>query len=90
MKVIKEGDGRKGWAKEFKCTGGGNGNGGCHAILLVEANDLYKTHNYDYGGGHDTFTTFECPLCHNETDVSVPSSVEVREHKPSTYSEGDK
>ena len=29
MKVIQKGDGRKGWAKEYKCTGAGNGNGGC-------------------------------------------------------------
>ena len=79
MKVVQKGDGRKCWAKEFTCTGAGNGNGGCGAILLVEENDLYRTHHYDYGGGHDVYTTFRCPECRNETDVSVPSSVKVRE-----------
>lgn len=89
MKVIQKGDGRKGWAKEFKCTGSGNGNGGCGATLLVEEGDLYRTHSYDYGGGHDVFTTFKCPECNQETDVSVPSSVNVRE-KPSKTSNGPK
>jgi hypothetical protein len=79
MKVIQSGDGRKGWAKEFTCTGAGNGNGGCGAILLVEENDVYKTHYYDYGGGHDSYNTFKCPQCGNETDITVPSSVHVRE-----------
>jgi len=27
MKVIKKGNGQKGWAKELECTGAGNGNG---------------------------------------------------------------
>lgn len=78
MKVVSSGDGRKGWAKEFKCTGAGNGNGGCGAILLVERGDIYKTHSSDYGGGRDSYDTFKCPQCGNETDVtgvpSVPSS----------------
>lgn len=89
MKVLRNGDGRKGWAKEYECTGAGNGNGGCGAILLVEEGDLYKTHSYDYGGGHDVYTTFKCPQCGNETDVKgVPSSVSVREH--SRYDNSDK
>lgn len=80
MKVIASGDGRKGWAKEFTCTGAGNGNGGCGARLLVEEGDLFKTHSYDYGGGHDVYVTFRCPECKNLTDVKgVPSSVNVRE-----------
>lgn len=29
MKVIQKGSGQKGWAKEFVCTGEGNGGGGC-------------------------------------------------------------
>lgn len=79
MKVISKGDGRKGWAKEFKCTGGGNGNGGCGALLLVEQGDLFKTHSYDYGGGHDVYITFKCPECGRKTDVSgVPSDVKEK------------
>ncbi len=50
MKVIKSGDGRKGWAREETCTGQGNGIDGCGAELLLEENDLYHTRNTDYGG----------------------------------------
>jgi hypothetical protein len=83
MKVIQEGDGRTGWAKEFECTGAGNGNGGCGAILLVEQGDLYHTYNHDYGGGKETFITFKCPECGNETDVKgVPSSISIASKDP--------
>lgn len=69
MKVLKEGRKQEGWSKEYTCTGAGNGGGGCGAELLVSAGDFYKTHNYDYGGGHDVFITFQCPCCKVETDV---------------------
>ena len=69
MKVIKPGRAQSGWAKRFKCTGAGNSGGGCGAVLLVEHNDLYLTHNYDYGGGHDVYTTFRCCGCGVQTDI---------------------
>jgi hypothetical protein len=69
MKVIKKGREQKGWAKEFTCTGAGNGGGGCGAVLLVEQSDVYLTHHYDYGGGHDIYNTFRCTLCGVETDI---------------------
>ena len=69
MKVIKKGTGQKGWSKEFTCTGSGNGGGGCGAVLLVSAGDIYQTHHYDYGGGHDVYKTFTCPCCHVKTDI---------------------
>lgn len=75
MKVIKKGREQVGWAKEFTCTGNGNGGGGCGAVLLVEINDIYQTHHYDHGGGHDIFNTFRCPECRVETDI--PSSIRI-------------
>lgn len=72
MKVIKKGTGQKSWAKEYTCTGNGNKGGGCGAVLLVEATDLYHTHHTDYSGHSDTYTTFRCPECRVETDI--PSS----------------
>lgn len=90
MKIIASGDGRKGWAQEFKCTGAGNGNGGCGATLLVEEGDLFRTHSYDYGGGHDVYTSFRCPECNNLTDVKVPSSVNVRDGEKRISREYDK
>lgn len=31
------------WSKECRCTGAGNGDQGCQALLLVEWSDLYLT-----------------------------------------------
>lgn len=68
MKVIKKGRAQKGWAKEYACTGSGNGGGGCGAKLLVEEGDLFMTmrnclHETDY------FVTFECSECGVLTDI---------------------
>lgn len=75
MKVIEEG---RGWNLEKRCTGKGNGGGGCNALLGLELNDIYLSHSYDYGGGHDMFYTFKCPCCSTETDLEeseVPNLV---------------
>lgn len=76
MKVIQPGQNGPEWAKQFSCTGTGNGDGGCSAILLVSASDLYHTYHTDYLGDTDTYTTFCCPLCGAETDVKVPHQIE--------------
>lgn len=45
-------------------------------LLLVEESDLFTTHSYDYGGGHDVYITFKCPQCKCKTDVTgVPRHV---------------
>lgn len=69
MKILKKGREQKGWSQEFECTGKGNDGGGCGAKLLVEFGDLYKTHHYDYGGGHDEYVTFRCACCRVQTDI---------------------
>ncbi len=66
MKVLEEGPG---WSMKQICTGKGNGGCGCGAKLLIERGDIYLTHSYDYGGGHDIYYTFRCPRCGVETDV---------------------
>ena len=71
MKVVKKGRAQKGWAQEFTCTGKGNGNGGCGAVLLVEEGDLYQTCN-SCMGETEYYTTFKCACCGVETDVVVP------------------
>lgn len=68
MKVIKKGREQKGRAKEYECTGAGNRNGGCGAILLVEEGDLFQTSNSDYGGDTEHYVTFRCPECGSLTD----------------------
>jgi hypothetical protein len=78
MKVIKKGRPQKGWSVKVKCTGSGNGMGGCGAELLVEQGDLYQTVSEHYDGSTDYYITFECIECGVETDIKegiVPSSV---------------
>ena len=38
MKILEKGPG---WNLKLRCTGKGNGNGGCESLLLVEENDIY-------------------------------------------------
>jgi hypothetical protein len=61
----------------------GNGKGGCEAKLQVEYGDLYRTNHYDYGGGHDIYTTFICPECGVETDIDYngPNSRDIPDKK---------
>jgi hypothetical protein len=68
MKLIKKGREQRGWAKEFECTGIGNGGGGCGAILLVEQGDVYQTVYYNMGDC-SVSNTFTCSECGVETDI---------------------
>ena len=76
MKVLKKGTPQKGWAKEFSCTGNGNGGGGCKAKLLVEQDDVFKTYSHHYDGSSETYNTFKCSECSVLTDI--------KEHLPFT------
>jgi hypothetical protein len=67
MKVLEKGV--KGWSKEMRCSGKGNGGGGCKAKLLVEYADLFQTRESDFTGGGDLCVTFECPICGVWTDL---------------------
>ncbi len=69
MKTIKKGRQQKGWSKEYTCTGAGNGNGGCGAVLLVEEEDFFQTARHCYDGSSDYYVTFECQECTVWTDV---------------------
>ncbi|MBI4434955.1 hypothetical protein HY635_04065 [Candidatus Uhrbacteria bacterium] len=68
MKVIKKGRPQKGWTKELKCTGEGNGDGGCGAKLLVEEGDLFRTESHALNET-DYYITFRCPNCNALTDI---------------------
>lgn len=75
MKVLEKGRQQKGWSKEAKCTGDGNGGGGCGAKLLVEQPDLYRTMRC-CRDETDYFETFTCAECGVETDLKgVPGSI---------------
>lgn len=68
MRVIKKGREQTGWSQEIKCSGKGNGNGGCGALLLVETPDMFRTFQC-HAGETDTYVTFECSECHVHTDL---------------------
>ena len=75
MKLLEKGPG---WNMECKCTGYGNGGGGCGARLLIESGDIYLTHRYYIDGSHDMFYTFKCMECGVETDIDeskVPGNI---------------
>jgi len=81
MKILEKGPG---WSTKQKCTGKGNGGGGCESLLLVEPNDIYITSNTDYLGDTDYYYTFVCPVCGIETDIpekDVPSSIKKQAMK---------
>ena len=76
MKVLEKGTGQKGWSTEAKCTGAGNGNGGCGAKLLVEQPDLFRTAS-SARDETDYYVTFECAECKVLTDLKgVPGNIE--------------
>lgn len=71
MKILEKGIG---WSIEQRCTGRGNGDGGCNSLLLVEREDIYVTSSTD-----DYYYTFKCPVCNVETDIKsgeVPYSIQ--------------
>lgn len=72
MKILKKGREQRGWSKECKCTGKGNGGGGCGALLLVSEYDIYETRSSHYDGSTDYYKTFSCPQCGVETDIDDP------------------
>lgn len=90
MEIIKPGKNQKGWSTEVKCTGSGNGGGGCGATLRVDESDLYHTYrsvHYD----DETFDTFTCINCGVETDLNnVPSQIAQRLPSKSAWKDSKK
>jgi len=68
MRVLEPGRPQKGWSIEKRCTGEGNGKGGCGALLLVEFADLHKTMRHARDET-DYFATFKCSECGVLTDL---------------------
>ena len=78
MKVLEPGRPQAGWSKEVVCTGAGNGNGGCHAKLLVEEADLYQTES-QARDETTSYVTMMCSCCGVETDLhAIPTDVQGR------------
>lgn len=69
MKVLKP---RKDYLLEHECSGYGNGEKGCGALLGIERSDL----RYFSGGGYgykelDPAVVFRCPCCGQTTDLGL-------------------
>lgn len=73
MKVIEPGRPQKGWSIEHRCTGKGNGDRGCDALLLVEEDDLFMTTS-SVRVEITYYKTFRCPECGVMTDLENTSS----------------
>lgn len=83
MKVIKKGRPQKGWAKEYVCSGLGNGGGGCGAVLLVEEGDLFRTSHTSFDGSTEHFVTFQCCECGVRTDIKdAPVGLHITRRNP--------
>ena len=78
--IILRAGAEPGWGLEKTCTGGGNGNLGCGALLRVEKEDLFHTHSYHHDGSHEIYTTFKCLQCEELTDIK--DSIPIRFHLP--------
>lgn len=72
MKVIKSGKAGSAWKSKQKCTGKGNKQVGCNAVLLVEGDDVFNMSNENTA----VKKTFMCPECGAFTDlINVPPNI---------------
>ena len=78
MKVLEEG---RDWNLEKRCTGYGNGGGGCNALLGIALDDIYQTYRGDYIEITEICYTFKCPVCGVETDLETYEVPEVVKKK---------
>lgn len=77
MKILSPGSAQTGWTVETKCTGKGNGNGGCGALLLIEIGDVFETQS-QCRDETDYYVTFRCEGCGVLTDLDdVPRHVQA-------------
>jgi len=65
MKVIEEG-----YVRQFRCSGYGNGDRGCGALLEVDHNDLryFGEQEYPWRIAEEA-VLFKCPCCGALTDI---------------------
>jgi len=66
MNVVEVG---KGFTILERCTGKGNGDGGCDSLLLVSKNDLYFDRSVCDGNSTKYIFAFQCPLCGLWTEI---------------------
>lgn len=68
MKVVKKGRKKNGLPARYRCTGAGNGGGGCGIVHLIFKDDLFTT--ISSAGRKGAYcNTFTCICCDVETDI---------------------
>ena len=57
----------------YRCTGAGNGGGGCNAVLQVDESDLryWPGNSSDSWGGSESAVMFKCVCCGAVTDIPI-------------------
>jgi hypothetical protein len=72
MKILEPGKVGEKWAIQHRCTGWGNGDRGCDALLEVEYEDLrfYAGQEFPWRTS-DPAVSFKCPCCGQITDLGM-------------------
>lgn len=68
MQILEPG---QGWQVEVRCTGIGNGGGGCNALLGANRDDLrfFQGSGGDGYGSSESAVCVKCPQCFTVTDL---------------------
>lgn len=83
MRILEPGRVGEKWTLQHRCTGWGNSEKGCQALLEVELDDLrYRTSLMNFNSGESS-VSFKCPCCGQLTDLG-------RNDWPSGYSNLEK
>ncbi len=68
MKIIEPGNFSTLWKIEHRCTGWGNDDHGCNALLEVEKDDLRY---FPDDGEEESSVSFKCACCGALTDIGL-------------------
>lgn len=73
MKILEPGKVKEEkWSIQHRCTGWGNGENGCEALLELECEDLryYEGREFPWRSSEPA-VSFKCPCCGNLTDLGL-------------------
>lgn len=72
MKVLEPGKVKEKWTLQHRCTGWGNDNEGCEALLELEFEDLkFRPGYFDEKCDSPSVVCFKCPCCGEVTDLGL-------------------
>lgn len=72
MKILEPGLVGEKWTIQHRCTGWGNGDGGCEALLEIEYDDLRYYQGQEFPWRViEPAVCFKCPCCGKITDLGL-------------------